>query len=167
MGQRSIEALRSALSDRSALARYEAKLRIVAGSLCLWWVGAIAAKGHGRFWLGPAHDGRDAAIIAHRFGYALAYGPDALASAALLAHLCDNPLCQNPEHLESTTNAQNRAQWAIRRHRRGGALRDMRGARGRSREIRDAIKSGGGIEAVVLAGMPPVDAGQLPLSESW
>lgn len=163
---RDVDAPRGAadwLLDSGVVARYRAKLRLVPGSDCVWWVGAIAAKGHGRFWLGTDPAGRDAGIISHRFGYALAYGADALAAAPILAHACDNPLCQNPDHLQAVTNAENKAQWAARHRRVGGALRDMRGARGRSRAIRDALRSGGDIAAISDAGIRPVDAGQLTM----
>ena len=161
-GARSAARMRVVLGDERVVARYRAKVVLVPGSSCLWWVGAISARGHGRFWLG-ADAGRDVAVIAHRFGFGLAFGADAVAAAPVLSHRCDNPLCQNVEHLEAVTNAQNKAQWASRRTRVGGALRDVRGARGRSLEIRNAIRSGGDLTAIIGAGVRPVDAGQLPL----
>jgi len=161
-GVRSADRLRLVLGDDRVLARYRAKVVVVPGSSCLWWLGAISAKGHGRFWLGESA-GRDVGVIAHRFGFGVAFGADAVAAAPVLAHVCDNPLCQNVEHLEAVSNAQNRAQWAARRTRVGGALRDVRGARGRSLEIRNAIRSGGDLSSIIGAGVRPVDAGQLPL----
>lgn len=159
----SLNQVAPAVSDARVVARYRAKVRVVPGSDCLWWVGAISAKGHGRFWLGADALGRDTAIISHRFGFALAYGPAAMAGAAVLAHSCDNPLCQNPDHLRAVSNAENKAQWAARQRRVCGVLRDMRGARGRSLAIREAIKSGGDLAAIDAAGVRPVDAGQLSM----
>lgn len=153
----------SVVRDARAVARYRAKLLLVPGSSCVWWIGAVSAKGHGRFWLGEQDDGRDAAIIAHRFGYALAYGVDRMLAASVLAHSCDNPLCQNPDHLAAVTNAENKAQWAARHRTPGAVLRDMRGARGRSLAIRSALKSGGDLAAINAAGIRPVDAGQIPM----
>ena len=159
----SVDQVASAVGDDRVVARYRAKIRVVPGSDCLWWVGAISAKGHGRFWLGTDACGRDTAIISHRFGFALAYGPAAMTAAPVLAHSCDNPLCQSPDHLRAVTNAQNKAQWAARHRRVGGVLRDVRGARGRSLAIREAIKSGADLAAIDAAGVRPVDAGQLPM----
>lgn len=50
---------------------------------CWWWTGAVTTKGHGRFWVGtdPARAGEGFVVIAHRFGYALEFGFDALAAA--------------------------------------------------------------------------------------
>jgi len=71
---------------------------------CWLWTGAISGKGHGRFQIADQHlsrpDGtttrRTYVVIAHRFGYAALHGVDALLQVPLLAHQCDNPLCQNP-----------------------------------------------------------------------
>jgi hypothetical protein len=162
------ELLRAVLGDPDAVARYSALVIPGAPGECSWWIGAVAGKGHGRFWLGTDRTGRGCAIIAHRFGYALTYGVDALMSAPLLAHwVCDEPLCQNSEHVRPSSVAANTAEWAWRRHRVGGSLRDQRGARQRSLAIRAALLRGlPPPEAVRLAheaGMRPVDRGQDPL----
>jgi hypothetical protein len=44
---------------------------------------------------------------AHRLGYGLADGFDALLVAEVVAHRFDNPLCQLPEHWRESTHAQN------------------------------------------------------------
>jgi hypothetical protein len=69
--------------------------------------GAVSGRGHGRFHVGTdatdqgdkgvdqdiAGGGvRDLCVIAHRFGYALAYGAAALNSVPVLGHGCVNPL---------------------------------------------------------------------------
>jgi len=82
-------AVQAALGDASVLARYRAKIVTVPGSECLWWAHAVSGRGHGRFWLA-----RGRVVIAHRFGFAVMHGVDALADAALLGHRCHNPLCQ-------------------------------------------------------------------------
>ena len=65
-------------------------------------MGAISARGHGRFWIGQIDgaivDGvakrRDVVVIAHRFAWALEHGVDALEDVSVSGHRCDNPLCQ-------------------------------------------------------------------------
>ena len=101
------------------------------------------------------------------FTVALANGVDALfhpdGSRVLLAHSCDNPLCQAAEHLSVATPAQNRAEWDRRRSNLGSPLRDIRGARGRAMAVRAALLTGGDVAACLRAGMTAVDRDQLTL----
>lgn len=116
---------------------YRAKIRSVPGSGCAWWSGAISGAGHGRFWLGGGR-----VVIAHRFGFALAFGVAALMEAGVLSHGCDNPLCQriDPEHVHASTALRNRREWAARRNIAGWPLSDPRGSRIRARTHRDMIR---------------------------
>lgn len=121
---------------------------------------------NGRFWLG-AVDGRGVVIIAHRFSWALTHGVDSLIAIPLLGHRCDNPLCQvaAPGHVEPSSAWRNRREWVMRRHTIGGPLRDTRGARGRARAVRDALRtdpSGAAAATVMRAGLAG-DLAQLPL----
>lgn len=77
-----------------------------------------------------------------------------------LAHQCDNPICQNPDHLAPSTREENRREWAARRHALGGPLRDLRGTRARARELRDAAKAGASIADAMSAGLRAVDRDQ-------
>ena len=142
----------------TVVARYRAKVLEVPGSDCLWWQGAVSGRGHGRFYVGtvadrsatgpdgdPAGGGgvRDLCVIAHRFGYALVYGAAALNSVPVLGHGCDNPLCQRvgPTHVHPSSHAANRRAFLARRFVAGSPLGDPRGARGRSRELRDMTRA--------------------------
>ena len=106
------------------------------GSECLWWRGAVSGRGHGRFYVGtvvavdPGESGRDLHVIAHRFGYALIYGPAALNTVPVLGYGCNNPLCQRigPGHVKASSHA-------------GNPLGDPRGARGRPRQLRDLTRA--------------------------
>lgn len=62
---------------------------------------------------------RNFTVIAHRFGYGLLHGFDALMDVEVVAHRCDNPLCQRPAHWCESTHAANKAEWAARRHQTG------------------------------------------------
>jgi len=149
--------------DPATVRRYRSRLVEVPGSDCLWWDGALSGRGHGRLWLAQV-DGRDVAIIAHRFGFALEHGAEALLRARLLGHGCDNPPCQliGPRHVRPSTAAQNRREWAARRRLVGSPLGDRRGAHGRARALRDAVRAGGAqFAAVEAAGRPP--GRQMPL----
>ena len=163
--------LREAVTDPATVARYRAKTRLIAGSSCLWWLGAISARGHGRFWIGQidgtavdgtavdgtAVDGvagrRDVVVIAHRFAWALEHGVDALQDVSVLGHRCDNPLCQQlgPGHVQRSSHANNRREWATRRHAFNTPLRDSRGSRGRARQIRDVLRQDATPDALAAA----------------
>jgi len=80
-------------------ARFESKI----GSRedCWIWIGALDGHGYGDFrtcgkWIG-----------AHRFSYELYVGP--IPKGLVIDHLCRNPRCVNPEHLEPVTMAENTA----------------------------------------------------------
>ena len=127
----------------------------------LTMAGAISRNaGHGRFWLGPRR-----AVVAHRFAYALAEGFDALAGAEVLAHQCDNPLCQRvgPGHVVASSYAENRREWVIRREHAGSPLGDPRGARQRARELRDLARRDPALVAADLARLRRLYGQQLTL----
>jgi hypothetical protein len=164
-GEVAYQALCWALQDAETVQRYRSKVVTVPGSSCSWWSGAVSGRGHGRFWL-AAVQGRDMVVIAHRFGYGLEHGPEALLSTRVLGHRCDNTLCQRigAGHVEASTQLQNRREWAARRVLAGNPLGDRRGARGRARALRDAVRAGRELfETVEAAGRPP--GRQMPLWE--
>ncbi len=66
---------------------------------CWVWMGARKPSGYGKF-------GREGKYIAaHRWFYERARGP--IPAKMVLDHLCRNPPCVNPDHLEAVTNAEN------------------------------------------------------------
>lgn len=154
------------LTDELTLQRYHAKTRWVPSWACLWWTGAVSARGHGRFWPGES-EGRDVVVIAHRFAWALAFGVQDLLGVPVLGHRCDNPLCQRtgPGHVQRSSAHQNVRKWAARRHTYGNPLRDSRGSRGRARMIRDLLRGGatGADFAHALHAGLLLDAAQQPL----
>ncbi len=115
-------------------------------------------------WLASV-DGRDVEVIAHRFGFALEHGLEELLAVPLLGHRCDNPLCQliAPRHVVRSSPSKNRRELGDRRRLAGGALADRRGARGRAREVRDAIRAGGDALDLVAASGFGQDGVQLAL----
>lgn len=159
MGPATVAALRAAVADPATVARYWQHVRLADEDACWYWLGAVSGRGHGRFQLADAYSlergerrRHTYVVIAHRFGYALHAGIDALLAVPLLAHRCDNPLCQNPRHWRPSDPTANRREWAARRGEVRGALADVRGSRGRARAVRDAVRSGGDVEAVELEG---------------
>ena len=71
---------------------------------------SVAIGGAGWLWVGslPQHGGvGKLGIPAHRLGYALRYGVEALEVTPLLGHGCVNPLCEriNLDHVRPRTHA--------------------------------------------------------------
>ncbi|WP_208050471.1 hypothetical protein [Allobranchiibius sp. CTAmp26] len=154
--------------DPAVIARYRAKVAYAGPGDCWHFTGAIHPHGHGRFFVGQytrvdTGDRRDVVVIAHRFGWAITYGLGSLDQVPVLAHECDEAGCQNTAHLAPATTASNHRDWDIRRWQLGSPLRDTRGPAGRARAIREAILTGGDVQAAKDAGVRPVDHDQLPL----
>lgn len=68
---------------------------------CWLWLGAKKASGYGNFGLT-----NNKCVLAHRFSFELERGP--IPEGLELDHLCRNPSCVNPEHLEPVTRAENK-----------------------------------------------------------
>lgn len=171
MSPETVAQLRGAVVDSAVIARYWQHVQVVHDDRCWLWTGAISGKGHGRFQIADRRitdpEGRIVrqtfVVIAHRFGYCLRYGVDALLDVPLIAHRCDNPLCQNPACWEPSNHRHNGRDRSRRRDIVRGPLADIRGARGRAHAVRDAAKSGLPVEQAVLAGLRPVHREQLDL----
>lgn len=171
MSEQTVYYLRLAVADSELVDRYWSHVKVGRTDECWLWTGAISGKGHGRFQIADAHlprtDGstrrRTYVVIAHRFGYAALHGVNALLRVPLLAHQCDNPLCQNPDCWRESNHRANGQDYGRRRDMVRGALTDTRGARGRARAVRDAARSGASIADAVLAGLPPVHLHQMEL----
>lgn len=153
--------LRVALTDPVVIARYRSHIAAPTETGCRLWTGAIAGRGHARFWIGALPDDRDAVVLGHRFGYGLHVGFEELMTVVTVRHyLCDNPLCQTVEHLRAGSNADNAHDWATRRHTPGSPLRDTRGALGRARALRAAARADLDLTAAAAAGLSQLDRDQ-------
>jgi hypothetical protein len=160
LDEQGLAGLGAAAADAGVVARYRAKIVTVVGSDCWWWTGAIAGRGHGRFWYCP-----DRVVIAHRFAWALVRGVAALGEVEVLGHRCDNPLCQRvgEGHVVASSYVENRREWAARKELSGSPLGDPRGSRRRARELRDLAKEDPGLVAADLARLRRLYGEQLAL----
>ncbi len=66
---------------------------------CLEWTASRNAFGHGSFGVGKK------IVYAHRFAWELVNGP--IPAGLVIRHMCHNPLCCNPAHLEPGSRADN------------------------------------------------------------
>ena len=96
------------------MTRAEYRYKVDNGTGCWLWSGALNRQGYG-----TAFGGRDKRL-AHRFMYELHIGP--IPTGLELDHLCSQPACVNPAHLEPVTHAENMrrsragAYWAAKTH---------------------------------------------------
>lgn len=79
--------------------------RIRKTSSCHVWLGFKDKNGYGYFRIGSLTDGSRRVVLAHRFAYELTKGP--IPEGLQLDHLCRNPPCVNPGHLEAVTVREN------------------------------------------------------------
>lgn len=66
---------------------------------CWLWTAGTTEWGYGSFWTGERR------VKAHRWSYEHLVGP--IPEGLTLDHLCRNPPCVNPAHLEPVTGAEN------------------------------------------------------------
>ena len=92
----------------TALERWESKVDKTES--CWIWTAAMCKRGYGSFW----YNGQ--MRPAYRVGYELLVGP--IPKGLELDHLCRNPSCVNPDHLEPVTHKVNmsRGEFAMKTH---------------------------------------------------
>lgn len=88
-----------ALEQAPILARFMKKVREDPETGCWEWLGAPRGDGYGQVCIDGYHWG------AHRLSYSLFVGP--IPGSLVIDHLCLNPLCVNPEHMEIVTKRVN------------------------------------------------------------
>lgn len=91
---------------RPVVERFLEKFEIGPPEQCWEWKANLDVKGYGQFMVYR----RGRAVVkyarAHRFSYEHFVGP--IPDGLQLDHLCRNPRCVNPGHLEPVTEAENR-----------------------------------------------------------
>lgn len=73
---------------------------------CWVWQGPRDRKGYGHTFFGSRVDGTRRAARVHRVAYEEWVGP--IPRGLAIDHLCENPSCCNPNHLEAVTGAENK-----------------------------------------------------------
>ena len=103
------------------LNRFMAKVEVRKSGCCWQWTGSHNKGGYGNLKVAGQ------AQIAHRLSYEHFIGP--IPEGKQLDHLCRNPACVNPEHLEVVSNAENtrRGNRPVLTIEQAAAVRLMRG----------------------------------------
>lgn len=83
--------------------RFAAKTRVSASG-CIEWVGGTNGAGYGQFFV-RWENGKNVKMLSHRWAYEQRFGE--IPEGLHLDHLCRNPICVNPEHLEPVTQREN------------------------------------------------------------
>lgn len=84
--------------DFPVIERFARKVQILENG-CWQWMGARGSNGYGTFWF------RGMVTGCHRVSYIMANGE--IPFGLELDHLCSNPSCVNPKHLEPVTSIEN------------------------------------------------------------
>ncbi len=84
---------------RDPLDRYLEKIDVRSPDECWEWTAACFSNGYGAFRLGERQ------VRAHRFGYEALVEP--IPDRLIICHTCDNPPCQNLDHLFVGTTKDN------------------------------------------------------------
>ena len=79
-------------------ARFSSKVQV--SETCWTWTACKTADGYGRYGMGRRHIPR--VMLAHRQAFIMSF-PDTDISELFLDHLCRNPSCVRPDHLEPVT----------------------------------------------------------------
>ena len=100
-----LEQLKQALAKRWGNLHWKRRAwdKVVMGDNCWYWSGAHNGLGYGQFQTGPRASRET--FYSHRFVYEELRGP--IPEGLELDHLCRNPGCCNPAHLEPVTHQQN------------------------------------------------------------
>jgi len=94
------------MSRRTLEERFWEKVERFGEDGCWFWLGSLNALGYGQFFSGKySSSGYAIPARSHRLAYELLIGP--IPEGQLLDHLCRNPSCVNPAHLEPVSPAVN------------------------------------------------------------
>jgi len=123
----------SVLRPRTTMGRFWSKVRADHTTGCWNWTGSTQASGHGRLTVeGKQH-------AAYRFLYEQLVAP--IPAGLELDHLCNNPRCVNPDHLEPVTPDENKRRFRSIQAAEMGARTTC--IRGHERAIYERTRDGG------------------------
>lgn len=92
------------MADLTTEERFWSNVALAGPSECWIWQQELT-KGYGLFWDGPRTSKQHRAHQAHRWAYESLVGP--IPGGLVIDHLCRQPACVNPAHLEPVTQREN------------------------------------------------------------
>lgn len=95
--------VRPCFGDTRLPSRFWSKVRDTGD--CWMWAASTGSHGYGSFHMGSRLDGTKRRVLPHRLAYTTLIGP--IDDGLELDHLCREPLCVNPSHLEPVTHTEN------------------------------------------------------------
>jgi hypothetical protein len=87
------------MAQVSMIKRFTAKYAVNKATGCWEWQAAKTGGGYGLFWLEKTFH------LAHRVAYEVLIGP--IPEGLTIDHICKNPGCVNPSHMEPVTQGEN------------------------------------------------------------
>jgi hypothetical protein len=110
------KAIQYGITDNKVIDRFKSKLENKSNG-CVEFIGARwdSRDRYRTFRITSRVNHSEASVKAHRFAYALHYGFDALPKVGdaftgktkVINHICNNPKCVNPKHLNVMTSLEN------------------------------------------------------------
>lgn len=95
-----IEYLNGHRNRRPVADRYRDKVVQRGADECWGWTGSVNRQGYGQL----LRDGRP--VGAHRVSFEISHGPQP--DGTHIHHICENPICTNPAHLEALTPSEHK-----------------------------------------------------------
>ena len=92
--------------DKTIIERFERSVMLIPETTCWFWLGQFSRETErGKIQVGFRRNGQPKMEFAHRVAHEIYKYP--IPDGLVIDHLCRNPWCVNPSHLEAVTSREN------------------------------------------------------------